>query len=120
MKNIVTIIITLLVTFAIAIGGAYYFKNYEASIPENKIINTWESNGNITEITFKRDGQARMIMADTSIKAIYTFDAKTSELSLVYTFLDDTYSRHFIVTFEKNKMILFDKDADTTLTYTSA
>lgn len=120
MKNIVTIIVTFLITFAVAIGGAYYFKNYEASIPENKIINTWESNGNITEITFKRDGQARMIMADTSIKAIYNFDAKTSEMSLIYTFLDNTYTRHFVVTFEKNKMILYDKDAGATLTYTSA
>lgn len=104
----------------VVLGGAFFYAEYESELPQNKIINTWESDREISKLEFKEDGTVALVLSNFSISGTYTMDTKKSELNLIYTFLNISYTRHFIYEFEDYKLLLTDIDSGIKFAYRRA
>lgn len=120
MKKLITYLIAMFLAAAIVLGGAFFYIEYEAELPENKIINTWESDREISKLEFKENGIVSLVLSNFSINGTYTMDTENSELNLTYTFLNISYTRHFTYEFEEYKLLLTDIDSGVKFAYTKA
>lgn len=120
MRKLVTYLIAMCLAAAVVLGGAFFYVEYEAELPQNKIINTWESDRAISKLEFKEDGTVALVLSNFAINGTYTMDTKKSEIDIIYTFMNISYTRHFTYEFEEYKLLLTDIDSGVKFAYTRA